>query len=525
MPADRGHRRWWEGATFYQVYVRSWLDTNADGYGDLPGVTARLDYLSWLGVTGLWLSPTMPSPDEDWGYDVCDYYGVHPDLGTLDDLDTLIAEAASRDIKVLLDLAPNHTSRAHPWFAAAVSGPGAAQRHRYVWADPAPGGGPPNNWLDATGESAWARDPASGQYYLHSFLPSMPDLNWWDPAVHDAFADILRYWFGRGVAGVRVDSAHGLYHDAALRDDPPARDGGRLHSPHGLEQAYSANRPETHAVYRQWRRLADSYSPPRLLLGETWVADLDRMAAYHGSGDELQLTFNFPFIFADFTAAALSRVVAETLAVLPAGACPVWTASNHDISRFPSRWCGGDEGKARLALLVLSMLPGTLVLYYGDEIGMTDLAVPPALRRDQMTAGDEGRDHARTPMQWDASPSAGFTAAGVRPWLPYGDNAARHVAAQRADPGSMLRLCRDLIALRSAESGGRVTSYRQLPGPPQVWVYQAGDLVVTANFADQPARLDSCPGPVVASSAGPDALRGQTLAPWAGVITRNQAAG
>jgi alpha-glucosidase len=516
----RGYPRWWQGATLYQVYVRSWLDTNRDGYGDLPGVTARLDYLSWLGVDGIWLSPTMPSPDHDWGYDVCDYRGVHPELGTLEDLDTLIAEAARRDIKMLLDLAPNHTSSAHPWFVDAVSGPSSARRRFYVWADPAPGGGPPTNWLDATGGSAWALDEGSGQYYLHSFLPSMPDLNWWEPAVHDAFADILRFWFDRGVAVFRIDVAHGLYHDAGLRDDPPAPGGERLHGPHGLEQAYSANRPETHGVFRQWRALADSHTPPRLLLGETWVADLSRMAAYHGRGDELQLTFNFPFIFADFTAPALARVVAETLAALPAGECPVWTASNHDISRFPSPWCGGDERKARLALLVLSMLPGTLTLYYGDEIAMTDLPVPPALRRDQMTAGDEGRDHARTPMQWDASSSAGFTADGVRPWLPYGDNAARNVAAQRADPASMLRLCRDLIALRCAAFGGRVASYRQLPGPPGVWAYQVDGLVVSANLSGQPARLDARPGPVVASSAGPGVLRGRTLAAWAGIITR-----
>jgi alpha-glucosidase len=244
------------------------------------------------------------------------------------------------------------------------------------------------------------------------------------------------------------------------------------------------------------------------------------MAAYHGSGDELQLTFNFPFIFAEFTAQALARIVAETLAALPACECPVWAASNHDISRFPSRWCGGDERKARLALLVLSMLPGTLVLYYGDEIGMTDLDVPAAARRDQMTAGDEGRDHARTPMQWDASPSAGFTTTGIRPWLPYGDNTARNVAAQRDNPGSMLRLCRDLIALRSAAFGGRIASYQQLPGPPGVWAYRADGLVVTANLSGRPATLDREPGQVVATSAGPDVVRGRTVAPWAGVITR-----
>lgn len=510
---------WWHGATLYQVYVRSFLDTNGDGYGDLRGVTARLDYLSWLGVDGIWLSPTMPSPDHDWGYDVCDYYGVHPALGTLDDLDDLIAEAASRDMKIMLDLAPNHTSSEHPWFADAARGPHSAHRGCYVWADPGPDGGPPNNWLDATGHPAWQHHEATGQYYLHSFLPTQPDLNWREPAVHEAFREILEFWFSRGVAGIRIDAAQGLYKDADLRDDPSAAARDRLDAPFGLEQAHSANQPETHEVFRGWRKIADSYSPPRLLLGETWMGDLARMAAYHGHGDELQLSMNFPFIFADFTAQTLARVVAETLAALPAGECPVWTASNHDISRFPSRWAAGDERKARLALLVLAMLPGTLILYYGDEIAMEDVPVPPDLRRDHMTAGDEGRDHARTPMQWDGSPSAGFTAASVRPWLPYGEHATRNVAAQRDDPGSVLRLCRGLIALRAAEFSGQIAAYQQLPAPPDVWAFQAGGLRVTANFSDRPAAAGTPSGQVVALSVT-GALTDGTLAPWSGAITR-----
>jgi alpha-glucosidase len=546
MDANGSNSRWWHGGTLYQVYVRSWRDTNGDGYGDLAGVTASIDYLSWLGVDGIWLSPTMPSPDDDWGYDVSDYFGVHPELGTLGDLDRLIAEAAKRDMKVLLDLVPNHSSTAHPWFVDAISGPDSAHRSYYVWADPASGGGPPNNWLDTTGHSAWAFDEASAQYYLHNFLASQADLNWWEPAVHQAFREILRFWFDRGVAGFRIDVAHGLYKDAELRDDPPSAVTDRLHSRFGLEPVYSANRPESHSVFRDWREIAESCSPARLLLGETWVGDLDRMAAFHGQGDELQLTFNFPFIFADFTAPALSRIVAETIAALPAGECPVWTASNHDISRFPSRWGGGDERKARLALLMLAMLPGTFVLYYGDEIAMTDVDVPPDLRRDQMTSGlgRDGRDRARTPMQWDASPSAGFTAAGVTPWLPSGDSTARNVAAQRGDPASVLRLCRDLIALRRAEFGragsggagsggagsggagrGRIARYHELPGPPGLWAYRVDGLLVAGNFTGEPVTLDAPAGPVVLSSAGDVALDRGVLAPWAGVVTRPRPSG
>jgi alpha-glucosidase len=525
MDGRTGRPHWWHGAALYQIYVRSWRDSDGDGYGDLRGVTAGLDYLQWLGVDGLWLSPTMPSPDHDWGYDVADYLGVHPELGTLADLDELVAQARARDIAVLLDLVPNHTSTAHPWFADAISGTGAAHRNYYLWADPAAGGGPPNNWRNSTGQSAWAYDPGSGQYYLHGFLDSQADLNWREPAVHESFRQILRFWFDRGIAGLRIDVAQGLYKDAELRDDPPVTGSGPLVGRSGLAQVYSANRPESHRVFRDWRAIAESYSPPRLLLGETWVADLAAMAAFHGNGDELQLTFNFPFVFADFTAEALSQVVAQTLAALPAAECPAWMASNHDISRFPTRWCGGDEAKARLALLILATLPGTLVLYYGDEIAMTDVTVPASLSRDEMSAdapAGQGRDRARTPMQWDASPTAGFTASGVTPWLPAGDNATRNVAGQRDDPASTLSFCRQLLALRRAEFSGQIASYQPLPGPAGVWAYRSGPLLVAANLSGQAVTLPGPVGEVVLATGelGPAGGTGVHLGPWQGLIAR-----
>jgi alpha-glucosidase len=312
--------RWWQGAVLYQVYVRSFRDSDGDGYGDLNGVTGRLDYLAWLGVDGIWLSPTMPSPDEDWGYDVSDYLAVHPELGDLAALDRLIAEAASRGIRVLLDLVPNHTSTAHPWFADAASGRDAAHRGYYMWADPAPGGGPPNNWQDTAGRSAWAWHEPTGQYYLHLFLESQADLNWREPAVHQEFERILRFWFDRGVAGVRIDVAHGLYKDEKLRDNP---DGGGLGASWGRSSQapkHSTGQPEVHGVYRDWRQVAEQYQPPRLLFGETWVRDLDALAGFYGNGDELHLALNIPFVFAPFSAAGLSSVVAATLARLPAGA-------------------------------------------------------------------------------------------------------------------------------------------------------------------------------------------------------------
>jgi alpha-glucosidase len=515
---------WWHGATLYQIYVRSWLDSNGDGYGDLGGVLDGLDYLQWLGVDGIWLSPTMPSPDRDWGYDVSDYLGVHPELGTMEQLDRLIAEAGRRGIRVLLDLVPNHTSDAHPWFADARSARDSAHRSYYVWADPAPGGGPPNNWLDFTGAPAWTFDEATGQYYLHNFLPAQPDLNWWEPRVHEEFRRILGFWFGRGVAGFRVDVAHGLYKDSRLRDNPPLRDGNWRDGAFGLKAVYNVNRPETHAVFRDWRAIAERYTPPRLLLGETWVGRLSQMASYYGDNDELQLAFNFPFVFAGFSAPALAAVVGDTLRSLPAGGCPVWTGSNHDVSRFPSRWCGGDERKARLALLLLATLPGTLVLYYGDEIAMADVAVPPELRRDPMPghgiAGTgkpgHGRDAARTPMHWDGSATAGFTGSGCTPWLPVGDNAHRNVAAQRANPASTLRLCRDLLALRREHLGGQIASYQQLPAPPGVWAYRVADLAVFANLTGRRASLPELPGPALVTTAPGGQRAGQpaALRPW-----------
>jgi alpha-glucosidase len=570
--ADPQHR-WWHGAALYQLYVRSWRDSDGDGYGDLRGVIGRLDHLSWLGVDGIWLSPTMPSPDADWGYDVSDYTGVHPGLGTLADLDELIGAARERGLAVLLDLVPNHTSSAHPWFVEARTGRDAAHRDYYVWADPAPGGGPPNNWLDATGQSAWAFDDRTGQFYLHNFLVGQPDLNWWQPAVHREFREILEFWFGRGVAGFRIDVAHGLYKDADLRDNPPDDIGSPLTGQFGLRPVYSANRPQVHGVYRDWRKVADAYDPPRLLLGETWTGDADRMAAFYGDDDELQLAFNFPFVFADFDAGQLAGVVDRTLAALPAGACPAWMASNHDVGRFPSRWCGGDERKTRLALLVLATLPGAVVLYYGDEIGMTDVAVPPELQRDEMTlsgpapagggagssdehagpgdsasatGGGGNRDRARTPMPWEAGPGGGFTDAAM-PWLPLGDTGGgRNVADQRADPGSVLALCRELLALRRSAMGGQIAGYRRLSGPGPLWAYACGELLVLANFGDEPATWAGERGVILlrttAAPAGPPGA-GQTaelaarqaaggapdtgdgpgivvLGPWQGLIAR-----
>ena len=498
--------RWWSGAVVYQLYVRSFRDSDGDGYGDLPGVIEKLDYLSWLGVDGVWLSPTMASPDHDWGYDVSDYMSVHPELGTLADLDRLVDEAGHLGMRVLLDLVPNHTSDEHPWFVEARRSSDAAHRSWYVWADPRPDGSPPNNWLDASGDSAWTLDEATGQYYLHNFLPSQPDLNWWEPAVHDAFEEIIRFWFDRGVAGFRIDVAHGLYKDALLRDNPPMAPGQLVGGSAGQEHRYSANRPETHAVFRSWRDIAERYEPTKVLLGETAVPDAVRLASYYGQDDELQLGFNFPFMVSGFTAPELSEVVGETLRELPTGAVPAWTMSNHDTSRFTTRWCSGNDAKTALALTVLLTLPGTIVVYYGDEIGMTDVEVPLELQRDDMFLGGRGghpsRDRSRTPMQWEPSPRGGFTAADATAWLPLGDVLSHNVADQREDPSSLLCLCRRLIAVRRLHIKGGDGTYAQLPSTDQHWVYRIGDVVVAANFSEEPGELRGQPGRLLISSVG-----------------------
>ncbi len=520
---------WWRGATFYQIYVRSWRDSNGDGVGDLAGVCEGLDYLQWLGIDAIWLSPTMPSPNHDWGYDVSDYYGVHPDLGTLEDLDRLIAKARERDIAVLLDLVPNHSSDEHPWFVDALTGRDAEHRAYYVWADGKADGSPPNNWICATGETAWNYDEHSGQFYLHNFLRTQPDLNWWHEPVHQEFEKIIQYWFDRGAAGFRIDVAHGLYKDALLRDNPPT-----LPTDHhairrgGLRPVYSANRPEVHEVYKRWRQIADSYEPQRTLLGEVWELDMERFGDYYGrEKPELNMAFNFLFVEAELKALDLAAIAEETLAALPPGATPAWTASNHDVGRFPTRWCNDDERAVRAALVVLSTLPGTLVLYYGDELGMLDVYIPVEERLDDMTRNrpdNLGRDRCRTPMPWSAGPNAGFTTPDARPWLPVGEHATTNVQSEQADPASVLNLCRELAFLRRSGKVAQLGPMERVLLDDQVWAFRAGGVTTVANLSSEPATRDIGPGVLtVLASTQPGAqgnkVAGElTLAPWEALV-------
>ena len=370
----------WRDGVLYQIYPRSFADSNGDGIGDLRGILGRLDHLEWLGIDALWLNPTMPSPNDDWGYDVADYCAVHPDLGTLDDLDALVAAAAERGIGVLLDLVPNHTSDQHEWFVDAASGRDAPHRDFYVWADPRPDGGPPNNWLSNFGGSAWQLHESTGQFYLNNFLPSQPDLNWWNEDVRAAFDEVLEFWFARGIAGFRIDVCHAIIKDRELRDDPAATpEDHPLIRERGHKQMFSMNRPEVHDVLRRWRGTADAQDPRRVLVGETYVLDLDSLMPYYGQGeDELHLAFNFLFVHAELDAEALRAVVEGVEQKLPGASWPVYTGSNHDAGRLMTRWAGDDERRARVALMMLLTLRGTPFLYYGDELALPDVPLDPA---------------------------------------------------------------------------------------------------------------------------------------------------
>jgi alpha-glucosidase len=499
---------WWREGVLYQIYPRSFADSDGDGTGDLRGIIARLDHLEWLGIDGVWLNPTMPSPNDDWGYDVADYCAVHPELGTLGDLDELVAEAGRRGIRVLLDLVPNHTSDRHAWFQDALTARDAAHREHYVWADPAPGGGPPNNWLSNFSGPAWTLHEPTGQYYLHNFLPSQPDLNWWNEAVREEFDAILRFWFARGIAGFRIDVCHAIVNDSELRDDPVAGPDDHPHiQERGLRQAFSMNRPEVHDVLRRWRRVAN---PDRILVGETYVLDLAELFPFYGQGeDELHMAFNFLFVHEELDAGRMRAIVEAVEDGLPEASWPVYTGSNHDAGRLTTRWAGGDEAKARCALMMLLALRGTPFLYYGDEIALAEGDVAPDRRRDPVP---DNRDGCRTPMPWTAEPAPAM-------WLPLSDT-SRNVAAQREDPGSTLHLVRDLIALRRRRDDLRRGDYATLPAPEGAWLWRRGDATTVAlNLSDDAVTVDARGTVLIATDReGEGEPFAGTLAPWRGVV-------
>lgn len=481
---------WWQRGVFYQIYPRSFMDANGDGVGDLAGITARLDYIASLGVDALWISPCFKSPMADFGYDISDYRSIDPLFGTNEDMDHLLAAAHERGLRVVLDLVPNHTSDQHPWFVEASQSRDNPRRDWYIWHD---GGGakrPPNNWVASFGGPAWEWSEATGQWYLHSFLKEQPDLNWRNPAVQEAMLDVMRFWLDRGVDGFRIDAIQCLVKDERLRDNP-----GQLHFiPYYRQRhVYDLDRPEVHELLRSFRQLLDSYPGERMSVGETFLWDPARVASYYGNGkDELHLAFNFRLLFCPWWARSFRSVVDRFETLLPPGAWPAWTLSNHDQTRHITRYgrTGRAEQRARVAAMMLLTLRGTPFIYYGEEIGLRSHRLPRERLVDPVGKRywpfHPGRDVARTPMQWHGGPGGGFTTG--EPWLPLPPDADRiHVAAQEGDPGGLLTLYRRLIALRRASPALQAGSQRSLdPVPTGCWAFlregEGQRLLVALNF-------------------------------------------
>ncbi|GAA4340869.1 alpha-amylase family glycosyl hydrolase [Variovorax defluvii] len=529
---------WWRHGIFYQIYPRSFQDSNGDGIGDLNGIRQRLDHLVALGIDAVWISPIYPSPMADFGYDITDHCDVDPCFGTLADFDALVAEVHARGLRLVLDFVPNHTSDRHPWFLQSRSGRDDPRRDWYLWRDPAPDGGPPNNWLSNFGGPAWTFDPATGQYYCHSFLKEQPDLNWRNPEVRAAMHEVLRFWLRRGVDGFRVDVLSDLVKDAQFRDNPPNPD-----YIEGQEPArpwlllHNTDQPEMQEVMAQMRQVVDAFNDPsasRVLIGELYLP-LARLVAFYGMNADgvlegVQLPFNFQLIGAPWQARHIGQLVRDYEAALPPGAAPNWVLGNHDKPRIASRV--GPQ-MARLAAMLLLTLRGTPTLYYGDEIGMTDVAIPPEEVQDpiEKSAPGEGRgrDPERTPMPWSGAPQAGFTTG--RPWLRLADDwARRNVESQARDPASMLMLYRRLIALRRARPALNRGRYEALQSAPDVLAYarefEGQRLVVLLNFGTDAVAVSPEPwaaGSVVLLSTDP--ARGEStgggtpmLAPCEGVV-------
>jgi glycosidase len=491
---------WWQTGVIYQIYPRSFKDTTGNGVGDLAGVIQKLDHLSeTLGIDALWLSPFYPSPMADFGYDVADYVDIHPLFGDLETFDKLLIHLHQRDIKLIVDLVPNHSSDQHPWFIESRSSRDNPKRDWYVWADPKPDGGPPNNWLSVFGGSAWEWDETTEQYYLHSFLKEQPDLNWRNPATKEAMFDVVRFWLERGVDGFRIDVAHFIYKDPAMRDNPLNLDKQTtLHRSLGEYDSqihlYDKGHPDVHQAYREFRSILDEYSTdqPRTSIGEIHIFDWEEWASYYGQDlDEIHMPFNFTLLGVDWNAQAIRRMVDSLETALPEGGWPNYVLGNHDESRLATRY---GPRQARVAAMLLLTLRGTPTIYYGDEIGMTDVYIPPEKEQDPwgINVPGLGRDPCRTPMQWTDGPHAGFSPPDTPElWLPLADDTDTvNIEAELSDPVSILNLYRRLLAYRRASLALQVGDYHPIDQVPKdCFVFlrqeQGQTVLVALNLSSQ----------------------------------------
>jgi alpha-glucosidase len=484
---------WWRTGIIYQVYPRSFQDSNDDGVGDIGGIIRRLPYLVELGIDAIWLSPIFTSPMADFGYDISDYADVDPLFGSLADLDSLIDAAHRQQIKIILDLVPNHTSDKHPWFVESKSSRDHPKRDWYIWRDPSPEGAVPNNWLSEFGGSAWQFDKNTKQYYYHTFLSAQPDLNWRNPAVRNAIHEVMRFWLRRGVDGFRVDAAWYLIKDEQFRDNPPNvayRPGGLPRD--ALIPLYTADLPEVHDAISGMRRVVDEF-PNRVLLGEIYLP-IERLVAYYGRNlDGVHFPYNFALLTANWDARTIAKLIEEYEHALPAGGWPNWVLGNHDRPRLATR-VGQDQ--ARVAAILLMTLRGTPTLYYGDEIGMQQVAISPEEVRDPFEKNVPGigigRDGCRTPMQWDGTAFAGFST--TKPWLPVAGNFPdENVDSVRNDKVSLYWLYRRLINLRRSRAALTEGNFRAVAADGDLLLFfreLRGDrLLIALNLGSEPIAV------------------------------------
>ena len=517
-------RPWWQDAIGYEVYLRSFADGDCDGVGDFLGLTERLGHLADLGIDLVWVTPFYPSPQADFGYDVADYRDVDPVYGTLADFDRFLAKAKALGLRVLVDIVPNHSSSLHPWFRSAVmEGHESPYRDYYVWSDPAPDGGRPNNWLSMFGGPAWTLDERSGQYYMHLFLPEQPDLNWANDAVRDEFLDILRFWLDRGVDGFRIDVAHSLMEDQTFPDDPPSPDlpdGQQPETFGDLDHVYDLDREETVDIFRDWRVVADARDA--VLIGEVYLDEPERVAKYV-EGDALHESFYFGLNALDWDPAEFARRIRHANDTAPGGWS--WVQGSHDEHRAVTRYGGGTVGRERSLALWSAMfgLPGTPFLYQGDELGLEDGIVAPEDIQDPVgfVSPEDGRDPCRTPIPWAPGPGNGFTTAD-EPWLrceqrPAGDT----VQVQRASDGSFLNAMRSLIAARRSTADRRFGGVEWWDEAPEgTLAFTRGSIAHVVNLTDEPVALACGDGWELVHATGTVELDGAviSLAPRTGTI-------
>jgi alpha-glucosidase len=516
---------WWQAAVIYQIYPRSFQDTCNDGIGDLRGIERRLDYLVSLGIDAIWISPIYPSPMVDFGYDVADYCDVDPRFGTLADFDDLLGQAHRRGLKILLDFVPNHSSDQHPWFVESRASRKNLKRSWYIWRDPAADGGPPNNWISDFGGSAWEWDEVSGQYYYHAFLKEQPDLNWRHPDVRAAMYDVMRFWFDRGVDGFRIDVLWHVLKAADFPDNPPnpayRPEMGEMHR---LLQLHSTDQPGVHQIAAEMREIAEGYGArglgERVLIGEIYLP-VDRLMHYYGGERAgVHLPFNFQLIDTPWEACSLAAAITSYEAALPPGGWPNWVLGNHDRPRVATK---RGQVQARVAAVLLLTLRGTPTLYYGDELGLSDVAIDASQVRDPRELREPGlglgRDPVRTPMPWDDGENAGFTTG--KPWLPLNaDWPTRNVARMTKESQSILALYRRLLALRRDHPSLANGDYVLLNVEDEILAYERRHdkerIVVALNFGGQSHRLQlpywARDSRVLLSTVGDTALvQGSTL--------------